>query len=433
MFGRRLAPSRHVPLAIAATLFAAGMAAVAVALLMPSGSILLRALTGALLLTAAVWLPLWWLLGRALQARDVQRGQLDELAEALDLTAIVSVTDTRGRILYANRKFCEISGYSRDELLGRDHRIVNSGQHPKEFFRDMYQALARGEIWRAEICNRAKNGELYWVDATMIPRRGETGRIERYASIRFDITDRKRVADALIKARVAEESNRAKGRLLAQVSHELRTPLNAVLGFTQILQLDSALAARHAESVGYIRQAGEHLVKLVDDLLDLSRLDEGRMPPLIEPVDAAGVIDEAIGLVGDSARRQDIGLEHRPGALPRVHADRMRLKQALLNLLSNAIKYNRPRGLVSVELRAVGAEVAIEVADTGRGLNPDQLTHLFEPFNRLGAERTSVEGTGLGLVVTQRLVESMRGRLEVDSEPGRGSRFTIWLPAAEAG
>ena len=253
-----------------------------------------------------------------------------------------------------------------------------------------------------------------------------------------DVTDQKLLQEARVAARVAQDANRAKSEFLSRMSHELRTPLNAVIGFAQLLRLDRSqpLADIQRNKVNLIERAGAHLLDVISDVLDLSRIEVGGLPLTLEAVPARQVMDEALNLVESMAREAGIRLVSEIGpAQWRVQADRLRLRQILVNLLSNAIKYNNPGGQVTVRLRQQPGDVAggehmlaLEVQDTGIGMTPDQRAHLFESFNRLGAERTSIEGTGIGLVIVHRLVELMQGRIDVHSEAGQGSRFTVWLP-----
>ena len=256
-----------------------------------------------------------------------------------------------------------------------------------------------------------------------------------------DVTDQKLLQEARVAARAAENANRAKSEFLSRMSHELRTPLNAVIGFAQLLRLDRAqpLAETQRNKVDLIERAGAHLLDVISDVLDLSRIEVGGLPLTLEDVPARQVMDEALNLVESMAREAGIRLVSEVGpAQWRVQADRLRLRQILVNLLSNAIKYNNPGGQVTVRLRQPPpgeapdgpSLLALEVQDTGIGMTPDQQAHLFESFNRLGAERTAIEGTGIGLVIVHRLVDLMHGRIDVHSEAGQGSRFTVWLPAA---
>ncbi|HKX93584.1 MAG TPA: ATP-binding protein [Methylibium sp.] len=241
---------------------------------------------------------------------------------------------------------------------------------------------------------------------------------------------------ALAEKRIAERANRAKTEFMARISHELRTPLNAILGFTQLLQRDTpgTLVPEQQRELQHVVHAGHHLLSLIDDLLDLSRVEAGTLRLQLADVDAADVVRDAMGQIAVEAEARGVGiaLDVPPGALPPVLADRTRLRQIVLNLLSNAVKYNRPGGSVSLRLRAEGAHLRLAVRDTGPGLAPAQVEQLFQPFNRLGREAGSIPGTGIGLVITRSLVELMDGQLEVFSEPGVGSEFGIRLPLSPA-
>jgi len=231
----------------------------------------------------------------------------------------------------------------------------------------------------------------------------------------------------------AERANRAKSEFLSRMSHELRTPLNAVLGFGQLLEMDDLNAEQH-DSVGQILKGGRHLLDLINEVLDIARIEVGRIALSLEPVGVDDAVLGAVDLIRPLASERGVRLGTEvPDALGYVTADRQRLKQVLLNLLSNAVKYNRPGGSVTVRcLRAAGGEVRIEVIDDGPGIAPEYLNRLFVPFERLGAESSGVEGTGLGLALSKRLVEVMGGALEVDTAPGRGSTFSLSLPSVES-
>ena len=265
-----------------------------------------------------------------------------------------------------------------------------------------------------------------------IPVREENGRIAWYGHT-ADITDKKALTEARLTARMAQEANRAKNEFLSRVSHELRTPLNAVIGFAQLLHLGSSgqLNADQLRHVEHIQAAGTHLLGIISDVLDLSRIEAGQLPLQIGELTASCILSEARTLVASQAEAAGIQLQpvqHLENI--RVQADPMRLRQVLVNLLSNAVKYNRAQGSVSPRVWREGNDVAIAIDDTGLGLSAEQQAHLFEPFNRLGAERTGIEGTGIGLVIVRRLLEAMHGRLEVHSREGEGSSFIAWLPSA---
>ena len=287
--------------------------------------------------------------------------------------------------------------------------------------------------WRLEFRAQTHDGTR-WHEGHAMPERESDGGTLWYGYI-VDITERKRYQEALVSVEAAQRANAAKTEFLSRMSHELRTPLNAVLGFAQLMQIDETQSMSDVQRarIGHIERAGAHLLAMINDVLDLSRIEAGTMPLSPEPLSAASVLDDALTLVASQAH--NAGVKLAPPTASRelwLHADRVRLRQVLANLLSNAIKYNRSGGLVHARADRVGNEVAIAITDTGIGLGPDQLAHLWEPFNRLGAERTTVEGTGIGLALSQRMVQMMDGRIDVQSQAGRGSCFTVHLPAAEA-
>lgn len=228
----------------------------------------------------------------------------------------------------------------------------------------------------------------------------------------------------------AERANRTKSEFLSRMSHELRTPLNSILGFTQLLEADD-LTDDQQESVHHVLKGGRHLLTLIDEVLDISRVESGRMTISTEPVEIAEVVPEVVSLLRPMAAERDISMTLGGADLDGLHvlADRQRLKQVLINLVGNGIKYNRHAGSVTVTVERSGPVVSIGVTDTGPGLTPEKIDRLFTPFDRLGAEMTPVQGTGLGLALSRGLVELMGGTIKVASTEGRGSTFSLELPA----
>ncbi len=358
--------------------------------------------------------------------------ELSDLKAAFDQHAIVATTDAQGVITHANDKFCEISKYAREELVGHDHRIINSGHHPDEFFGELWQTISSGRVWKGEIKNRAKDGTYYWVRSTIAPVMDQSGKPSQYIAIRADITDRKHAEHSLIIARdEANRANAAKSQFLSNMSHELRTPMNSILGFAQLMAYDKDLSTEHRDFMNEILKAGDHLLKLINDVLDLARIESGHLELMLEPVEVCPVVDECMSLVSTIADKRNIQMSHRGLQGIKVRADRTRLRQALLNLLSNAIKYNREGGSVKLDVQhSENNRLRILVTDTGPGISNAHLKELFQPFNRLDAENSGIEGTGIGLTITRRIAEMMDGRVDVESEIGIGSTFWIELPKA---
>ena len=256
-------------------------------------------------------------------------------------------------------------------------------------------------------------------------------------SIRTDITERKRAEEALIKAKMeAETANRAKSDFLSSMSHELRTPMNAILGFGQMLELSpkEPLAEIQKNYVGYILKAGQHLLELIKEILDLAKIEGGDVELSIEDVCAKTALDECLSLIHPMADERGIEIVVREGfkAAAEIRADPIRFKQSLLNLLSNAVKYNRENGKITLDCHETpGGMLHVSVTDTGEGIPEDMHGKLFGPFHRLGMETTNIKGTGIGLTITKHLIERMDGHIGVDSEIGKGSTFWIELPLAE--
>jgi len=255
----------------------------------------------------------------------------------------------------------------------------------------------------------------------------------RMVGILRDVSDEVRAAGLQLEKEAAERANRAKGEFLSRVSHELRTPLNAVLGFAELMQSDPVETPTPAQKqrIQHVLDAGRHLLALINDILDLSSLDESGAPLTLAPVALAPALQNSLRHVETLARAQQVALEVAlPAQAVCVLADARRLEQVFTNLLSNAIKYNRIGGEVGVSCESADDEVVVTVRDTGPGLRPDQIERLFQPFNRLGAEFSKVQGSGLGLVITQQLIRRMGGSLQVHSTEGVGTRMVVRLRAA---
>jgi len=347
----------------------------------------------------------------------------------------VVYTDLRGNVMQTNPRFCELTGYSADELLGLSAADYT---HPQDVAHDVELAtqLVRGEIpmYRRHKRYIAKDGSTVWVQATVSLLRDENAKPRSIVGVVEDITEHLKLEEAERAREAAEASNRAKSDFLSRMSHELRTPLNAMLGFAQLLELDPRhpLADAQRPWVTQIQQAGWHLLEMINDVLDLSRIESGNLRLQVETLNLIELLDATISMVDGEAQQHRIAITHEfaPGTATAL-GDPTRVKQILINLLSNAVKYNAEGGRIHIGSRPVGIDtVEIVVTDTGLGMTPDQLAELFQPFNRLGRERSTQQGTGIGLVISQRLAELMGGSLRAHSVAGQGSVFILTLPCA---
>ena len=345
--------------------------------------------------------------------------QLADLKRAIDHAAIVATTDVTGRITYVNDKFCEISKYSREELIGQDHRIINSGYHPKAFMRDLWRTIAQGYVWHGEIRNRAKDGTFYWVDTTIVPFVDERGKPYQYIAIRADITARKAAEE-----RLAQQAALARlGQMAAVVAHEVRNPLAGIKGAMQILMARRPEGDPDRLIMGDVVARIDSLGDLVNDLMVFARPH----PPQPATFPLRPLVLEAIDALrrDPTAAALDVTLE---GGDAMVTADPQLLRAALLNLLLNAAQAMDGRGCITVSLSRSGRHCTIDIRDTGPGVPPELHDRVFEPFFT-----TKARGGGLGLPIARRTAELHGGTLTLDAPDAGGARFTMALPCQDGG
>jgi len=375
----------------------------------------------------------------------LREGEL-RLAKLVDAVADgVITTGAHDRILLFNRAAERLFGVPASEAIGSHVRRFIPQSPRAASAADAAQSAGQGGNGAGlvhELTGKRASGESFPLEATLSHLSTEHGPLTTV--VLRDVTEL-RAARAERQAREAlEAANRAKTEFLSRMSHELRTPLNAVLGFSQLLRLDASSppSAQQLDRIRHVERAGAHLLALVNDVLDLSRVDSGQMALSLETVDVASVVEESVAMVSTQAvdagvRVQRAGLaaeataEAAPVGEVQVVADRVRLRQVLVNLLSNAVKYNRANGTVTVGWALHGETCHVSVTDNGPGMSPEQTARLFEPFNRLGAENTGVEGTGIGLFLSRRLVELMDGELRITSRMGRGTVATLVLDRSD--
>lgn len=348
-------------------------------------------------------------------ARERTLRRLEEMRQALDQAAIVATTDQKGTITGVNEKFCEISKYSREELIGQDHRLINSGYHPKAFIRDLWTTIARGGVWRGEIRNRAKDGSFYWVDTTIVPFLNEGGKPRQYLAIRTDITHRK-----AMERQLADQAALAQlGQLAAVVAHEVRNPLAGVKGSLQVLRSRPAIDPQTRELFDAMIARLDVLNARVDDILRFAR----PRTPSIQAVDLRAVLDDAIASAR-AAGGSDGPAILAPADVAVVQGDAEMLRAVFLNLLLNARQSGSAAAIEVTCVEAAG-ECRIEIADRGIGFGDVDPERMFEAFHT-----TKKSGTGLGLAIVRRLLSLQGGSVALRAREGGGAVARVTLPLA---
>ena len=377
------------------------------------------------------------------QALSESEVRLRSLFEQVPIGVMFMAPD--GTFMQTNPRLSTMLGVSEDALRGRsilDLTLPGEADTLIQARADLLRDPHAGFDSRLQL--RHADGHAFWVRAQVRALRNADGRVHRLAGVVEDITEHLLLAEAGRARDRAEAASRAKSEFVSRMSHELRTPLNAMLGFAQLMCMPGGpqLGPRQHDWAQQIQRAGWHLLEMINDTLDLARIESGADALNLVPVALAPLVAASHAMVNTLAAQRDIRLTvDLPADLPAVRADATRLTQVLTNLLSNAVKYNRDGGTVRVTARvtaqvsagmAAGGQLEVIVSDTGMGLSTSQLQGLFEPYNRLGRETSSIEGTGIGLVISRRLAELMGGTLRADSAAGGGAVFTLTLPMADS-
>ena len=340
--------------------------------------------------------------------------QLADFKRALDHAAIVATTDVSGRITYVNDKFVEISGYTREELIGQDHRIINSSYHSKEFIRDLWRTIANGQVWHGELRNRAKGGHFYWVDTTIVPFLDTRGKPYQYIAIRADITARKAAEE-----RLAQQAALARvGQMAAVVAHEVRNPLAGIKGAIQVLMSRRATDDTELPVMRDIIGRIDSLSELINDLMVFAR----PRPPRLAVVELQAILGDAITIVrrDPAAHGVEISVE---GDDVTVTADGELVRATVLNLLLNAAQAMGNDGRIVVRTSRADGWATIQIRDTGPGIPAEIRDQVFEPFFT-----TKARGGGLGLPIARRTAELHGGTLTLDCPAAGGTIVTMSLP-----
>jgi len=352
--------------------------------------------------------------GEDITERKRAEQELADIRYALDQAAIVAITDGRGVIRYANDKFCEISQYSREELIGQDHRMLNSGFHPKEFIRKLWRTISSGKVWRGEIRNLAKDGSIYWVDTTLVPFTDDRGKPYQYLAIRSDITDRKKAEEELRK----QESLARVGQMAAVVAHEVKNPLAGIGGAIEIIGGRLPSDSPDRQVVANILQRIDALNRRVEDLLLFSR----PRTPRVATVHLPALLHETAALLAEDPTLVRVKVEISGPELS-LAGDPELLKDVFLNLLLNAGQAMGGSGSIRVSAEPRNGACRITVEDSGAGISPEVKEKIFEPFFT-----TKHRGTGLGLAIAKHIVDGHGGEIGVESAAGQGTTITVSLP-----
>ncbi|OYX23998.1 MAG: hypothetical protein B7Z16_01310, partial [Algoriphagus sp. 32-45-6] len=382
--------------------------------------------------------------------------EVKKLTLAIEQSPVaVIITDLEARLQYMSPAFLMMTGYTYDEMIGQPIGTIKSGLTNKETYSDLWETIKTGNPWHKEWINKRKDGTLFWEYILINPIRNEKGEITNYLAVKQDITQRKRYEEEIIelnhnlearieqrtweleKAKIeADEANKAKSEFLSRMSHELRTPMNSILGFAQLMEYTELTPMQH-RNIEFILKSGNHLLNLINEVLDISRIEAGKVSISLEPVELFGAIQDVTESLQPISLQKNVEIKYpsKKGDGIYVRADLQRVKQVLFNLINNAVKYNRPNGSVTISIQTdkdfgiPSGFTRVMIEDTGIGIEESNLKKLFTPFERGGLETSSIEGTGLGLSVVEKLVELMEGKVGVKSEIGVGSSFWVDFPS----
>ena len=371
---------------------------------------------------------------RRSEAEDTHKKLLQLSSAVENSPTVIAITDLAGRIEYVNPKFTEITGYLPEEVMGKNPRILKTGNLSKELYRELWRTILSGREWRGDFCNRKKNGDTYWEHASISPIRNSRGDITHFVAIKEDVTEQKRIAGELLAAQeAADAANRSKSEFLANMSHEIRTPMNAIIGITYLLE-QSHPAGDAGVLIRKMGGAGRSLLALINNILDFSKIEAGRVEIEHLPFRLSSVLDNLATIMSVNVVNKNIEVIITPPGSPidRLSGDALRLEQILINLSGNAMKFTS-QGHVDVNIQVIAQSeqqvtLRFAVRDTGIGISPEKQGIIFESFSQVDASRDHrLGGTGLGLSISRRLVDLMGGDMGVISASGAGSEFWFTL------
>lgn len=347
-------------------------------------------------------------------------------------TESVTITDVNGNIEYVNPKFTELTGYLPEEVMGKNPRILNSGHHKADLYRELWETILEGKDWHGEILNRNKNGALYWVRTSIFPLRNENGRISHFVALKEDITQQKNLFEDLKRAKErAEESDRLKTAFLANMSHEIRTPMNGILGFTALLSNPDLTSQEKDIYIEIVHKSGQRMMNTVNDIVEISKIEAGLVQIQSDETDVNSSIEELVRFFRPEAEKKGLTLTVKallPAADSKIITDSHKLDSILTNLIKNAIKFT-DKGGITVECRLQKANAEFIVKDTGIGIPVERQEAVFNRFEQADiSEARAFEGSGLGLAISKAYVDMLGGEIRVESVEDKGSTFFFTIP-----
>ncbi len=366
-----------------------------------------------------------------------QQEDLSNFKEALDKSANVLITDTEGTIVYVNDDFCEVSKFSREELLGQNPRMINSNYHDKEFFKNMWDTILEGKAWKGDIKNKAKDGSYYWSKATISPLLGDDGKPEQFIAIFTDITNQKILEEKLSEAlKNVKESELQKEEFSSMMTHELNTPLVPIKGYCEMLKdMDTfgSLNNDQRDFIGKIESNATLLERLISDLLDVQKLDMKKMNFLITEFNLDEFMDELRENNKHLMKYKNIDFTVKYPKKLILKTDKQRLRQIVDNLVRNSVDFvPKKDGKISIEAKIKEKNIVFSVHDNGQGIPKEKQSNIFKKFYQIDTSATRKHGgTGLGLVICKGIAEGLNGKIWLESESGKGTSFFICIPAPE--
>ncbi len=363
---------------------------------------------------------------------ELLNAQLQAQNNALNQSAIVSLTDLNGNIISVNDNFCQVSGYERDELIGVNKRILNSGEHDKKLFENLWNTIISGEHWRGELRNKKKNGDYFWVDTSITPVLDDNGKPKQFFTLQFEVTKRKNYLDELTnKSHELEELNKLKDKLLSIISHDFRSPLNSLQGTLNLMLRGSISEGDFKTLANSLVDKLDHTSNLLDNLLNWAKSQMQGMKVYPKFVDLQSVADDCTHLLSPIAEKKLVHIENNINNNQKVYADNEMVKLVLRNLLSNAIKFSHSRGSIFMDSLAENGHVIISVKDQGLGISNENQSKIFHYDNVSTYGTSNEKGMGIGLLLCKDFIERNGGSIWFESELEKGSTFYFTLPTKE--